>query len=40
MKEGLKTIIFYTMSTLRNLIVKLLDNNVSNYRKITEIENN
>jgi hypothetical protein len=38
MKKELKTLIFDTVSTLRKLFVKLLDNNESNIRKITELE--
>jgi hypothetical protein len=38
MKKELKTTIFDTVNTLRKLFVKLLDNNESNIRKITELE--
>ena len=38
MKKELKTIIFDTVSTLRKLFVKLIDNNESNNRKIIELE--
>ena len=38
MKKELKTIIFDTVSTLRKLFVKLIDNNESSNRKITELE--
>ena len=36
MKKELKTIIFDTVSTLRKLFVKLIDNNESNNRKIID----
>ena len=38
MKKELKTVLFDTVSTLRKLFLKLLDNNESNTRKITELE--
>jgi len=38
MKKELKIIVFDTLSSLRKLFVQLLDNNESNRRKITEIE--
>jgi len=38
MKKELRTIIFDTVNTLRKLFVKLLENNESNNRKITDLE--
>ena len=38
MKKELKNMIFHTVSTLKKLFLKLIDNNENNNRKITELE--